>query len=164
MIYTTWILVSVCILIGIIGAIVPALPGVGLVALAILAHKIVMPEILSWWVVGACIFLAILATILDWLSGALGAKWFGATKWGGFGALIGGIVGIIFGLPGVLLGSVAGALIGEIIFAGRDLLQSSKVSVGVVVSMVVMGFVKLGFAVAMALAFIVNVAIYYWQK
>ena len=40
----------------------------------------------------------------------LGAKRMGATPWGLLGAVVGTVVGLFFGLPGLILGPAAGAI------------------------------------------------------
>ena len=77
--------------------------------------------------------LVLVERLLDFLGTMVGAKWLGATRWGIFGAVVGGIVGIFFGLPGLILGPVFGALVGEIIFARRSLRLSAKAGFGAAV-------------------------------
>jgi uncharacterized protein len=161
--YIVWTLTIICIVLGIAGTVIPVLPGPCLIALALLAHKLFLPEVLSWWVVVLCLLLAVLSVLVDWLNGALGAKWFGSTKWGMIGAIIGGAVGFLFfNFPGVLIGPLIGALLGELIFAGKSLAQSGKITFGVAVTMMLSLVVKLGLTFVMVLAFGVNVGWHYW--
>jgi uncharacterized protein YqgC (DUF456 family) len=162
--YLIWTLTVICLVLGIAGTMIPVLPGAGLIACAALAHKLLLPQILSWWVVALCILLALITMLVDWIGGAIGAKWFGSTKWGVIGALIGGLAGLFFGIPGMLIGPLVGVLLGELIFAGKTFWQSGKITVGVAVTMVLSVFVKLGLALVMVLAFGINVAWYYWNR
>jgi uncharacterized protein YqgC (DUF456 family) len=65
---------------------------------------------------------------MDLLAGALGAKRVGASPQAVWGALLGTLVGFFFGLPGVLLGPFAGAVLGEL-SAGNSVLRSTQVGV-----------------------------------
>lgn len=77
----------------------------------------------SLWLLGACLLLAVIGEILEFIAGMLGAKAGGASKAGTWGALIGGIVGAILGtavfaiigsLIGAVIGSFLGAVVGEL--------------------------------------------------
>lgn len=72
----------------------------------------------GWWLLGACLALATLGEILEFVAGALGAKKAGSSRRGMWGAIIGGIVGGILGvaIPVPVVGSLIGAVIGT--FAG----------------------------------------------
>jgi uncharacterized protein YqgC (DUF456 family) len=63
----------------------------------------------------------------------MGAKYFGSTKWGIWGALLGGILGIFFVPIGIFLGPVIGALAAEMIIAKRQLKPAAKSTWGTVV-------------------------------
>lgn len=56
---------------------------------------------------------AVVASLIDNVTGALGARYGGATRWGVIGALVGAIAGLPFGLPGVILGPLVGAVVLE---------------------------------------------------
>ena len=59
--------------------------------------------------------LMVLALGVDLLSGSVGAKWFGASRWGALGGIMGAVVGMFFGLPGIFVGPVVGVLVGELL-------------------------------------------------
>jgi uncharacterized protein YqgC (DUF456 family) len=69
--------------------------------------------------------LTILAQLLDLVSGAVGAKYFGATRWGAIGGILGAIVGLFFGVIGIFVGPLVGALAGELL-GGRGILPAGK--------------------------------------
>ncbi|MEI6535555.1 MAG: DUF456 domain-containing protein, partial [Verrucomicrobiaceae bacterium] len=77
------------------------------------------------WTLGGLVVLTILSYIVDFVSGAIGAKRFGATRWGAIGGIVGAIAGIFFGLPGIILGPLAGVLAGELL-GGKGLLPAGK--------------------------------------
>jgi uncharacterized protein len=58
--------------------------------------------------------LAALALLLDFLAGLLGARRVAASTAALWGAAIGTVAGLFFGLPGLLLGPFIGAVAGEL--------------------------------------------------
>jgi hypothetical protein len=95
---------------GIAGLVVPALPG----ALFLLLGVVVIAwaegfERIGWPTIVIAAILAVLMTIVDWVASLLGARKMGASAWGLAGATIGLVVGLFFGLPGILLGPPVGA-------------------------------------------------------
>lgn len=118
-----WTASFVLMFLGLCGAIFPVLPDSLLIlAGAYLQHFTVhgLHEV-GWWTLGLLTALCILAHILDFVAGAMGARRFGASRWGAFGGIVGGLVGLAFFPIGLFLGPVVGALCAEIIFAGRSL-------------------------------------------
>ena len=110
-----WLLAAVLVLAGLLGLILPALPGAPLLFAGLLVAAWV--EDFSYVgggtlaVLGA---LALLTYAVDFAASALGAKRFGASNRAIVGAAIGALVGIFFGLPGILLGPFVGAVLGEL--------------------------------------------------
>ncbi len=120
---TLWWTVSlVLIALGLLGAVFPVLPDSLLIlAGAFLHHFTIRPDhTVGWWTLGILMALCIAAHIVDFVAGAVGARRFGASKWGAFGGFVGAIVGLFFFPVGLFLGPVLGALCAEIVFAGRS--------------------------------------------
>ena len=95
----------IAIVVGILGTIYPALPGLGLMFGG--AWLLGYAGDYQVFGSGTLTFLAIVAvfgTAMDYVAGALGAKYTGASKTAVWGAFIGGIVGAFFSIPGLLLG------------------------------------------------------------
>jgi uncharacterized protein YqgC (DUF456 family) len=118
-----WITLLV-ILVGLLGSVLPALPGVPLIFAAALVYAYVT----DFDVVGAPVLVllglfALLAFAADFVSTAYGARRFGASNWGTVGGAIGGLVGALAGTlffgVGALFGLLAGAIGG--VFAGEYL-------------------------------------------
>lgn len=59
--------------------------------------------------------LTALAYLLEYAGGALGAKKFGGSAWAVVGALVGAVVGLFFGPPGLVIGPILGAVAGELL-------------------------------------------------
>ena len=110
-----FILSAVLIIVGIIGAVVPALPGppLGYVGLLLLQLTDKVQFSTSFLVVWGIVVLAV--TILDYLLPIWTTKKVGGSKAGINGSIIGMVVGIIFTPIGMILGTLLGAIIGEII-------------------------------------------------
>ena len=114
-------------LIGLIGAIVPALPGIPLIfgGLWLIAWTDGYRHLGGWWLAGIAA-VGLVGLALDLLAGALGAKRVGASSRAVWGALAGTLIGLFFGLPGLLLGPFMGAVAGELA-AGNSMLRSTRV-------------------------------------
>ena len=132
---------------GIVGCIVPFVPGPPLSYLSLL--------VLSWahrWEPFSLRFLLImglvtvLLTVLDYVIPAGGAKKYGASKAGIWGSLFGMPLGLFFFPPwGILIGGIAGAFGGELI-AGKEGKAALRASWGVFIGYVAGTALKLAFS------------------
>jgi uncharacterized protein len=130
-----WLVVGTLLFLGLAGTIVPFLPGTPLIVAGALVYAIVT----GWTPVGAgrLVILAALAAVglvLQHMSGALGARRAGGSRWAVLGAIVGGVVGLFFGVPGLLLGPPLGAIAAEII-RGGDLSASVRAGVATFIGM-----------------------------
>ncbi len=126
-----WLFAIVLMAIGLIGTVLPAVPGAIIILAAAVIHQIMLgsEKSLGWWNIAALVLLTLMSYALEFVSGYFGAKRFGATKWGAFGALIGAIVGLFFSLPGLIIGPVVGAIAGELV-AGKRLVSAGRAGWG----------------------------------
>lgn len=123
------ILALVCAAIGIVGCVVPVLPGVPIVYLGILlCHWQGADFSTTNLVVWAVIALGV--TLLDNFLPAMMTKRFGGSKAASRGSLLGVLVGMFFGPLGILLGPFLGALIGELTHDGSNSARAFKVAFG----------------------------------
>jgi uncharacterized protein len=144
-----WTLAIVLVAVGVAGAVLPALPGVPLVFLGLwLAAWIDGYQKVSVLTLVVLGLLAILAMLLDFMAGALGAKRVGASRQAITGAVLGSVVGMFFGLPGLLIGPFAGALVGEL-SAQSSLEQATRVGVAAWVGFVLGTLAKLALSLTM---------------
>ena len=115
----TWsiILCSILMFAGLLGAVLPFLPGVPLAWLGLFIYALVTDfENISVTVVVIFFVLTMFTLILDFVAPMLGAKKYRASKYGVIGAFIGFIAGIfVLGFWGIILGPLAGAFLGELI-------------------------------------------------
>jgi len=122
-----WSLTVVLMLAGLAGTVVPLVPGTVLILAGAVLHRVGLgPEhSVGWITLTVLTGLMLLSQALDFLSGTLGAKYFGATRWGLIGGIVGGVVGLFFNLPGLILGPLVGVLLGELV-GGQKLIPATK--------------------------------------
>jgi uncharacterized protein YqgC (DUF456 family) len=124
-----WLLSGALILLGLAGIVLPALPGTLLVLAGIvLGAWIDGFTRVGWAAVSTVTALAVLAWLMDFIAGLLGAKGAGASRQALIGAAIGTVAGIFMGLVGVLFLPLVGAAAGEFI-ARREHGRALKVGV-----------------------------------
>ena len=102
-------LVTVCLLVaGMIGCVLPVLPGHLIILIGVIAYRLMLgaESGLHWWSFAILVVLMAISQTFEMLSGAAGSKWFGGTRWGAIGAVVGQHRGDVF--PAVRL--VAGAV------------------------------------------------------
>ena len=150
-----WILCATLILAGLAGTVLPVLPGTILVLGGI---------VLGAWIddfsrvgmstVVVVSVLALMAWILEYLAGLMGAKKAGASKQALLGATVRTVLGLFMGVVGVLFLPLVGATVGEYL-AQKDQKRAVKVGiatwVGIMVGLiakVVLAFVMVGIFVA----------------
>ena len=93
-----WVLAFVLILVGLIGTLLPVMPGALLVFLGMFAGAWADDfSRVGWAVLGVLAILTVLFYVLDFLAGAYGARRLGASRWGVVGAILGALVGMFFG-------------------------------------------------------------------
>ncbi|MBD2211014.1 DUF456 family protein [Calothrix sp. FACHB-156] len=159
-----WLLIAVMV-VGVIGAVVPAIPGTSLILVAIIIWGVVSSSFVAIKIPLIVTVIVLLLSIgVDFLAGYIGAKQAGASKWGQIGAFVGlllGFFGLLPALPfggpllGILMGPLLGAIIGEYIYQ-RQLGVAIKAGIGIVVGTVVGNLLQGILAIAAVVVFIVN--------
>ena len=112
--FLLWILAILLIIVGMVGALVPVLPGTVLVFAGL---------VLAAWADGFAhvgiptlvilLLLTIVVYVIDFLASVYGVERMGASRRAIGGAAVGTVVGLFFGIPGLLLGPFLGAVLGE---------------------------------------------------
>lgn len=146
----TWALLAlsaVLVAVGLVGMLLPVIPGAPVLlaglALAAWAEDFAFVGYGTLTVLG---LLALLSYAVDFGAGIFGARRFGATRRGMLGAALGALIGLFFGIPGIVLGPFAGAVLGEL-SGQRRLQEAGRAGVGASLGLV------LGAAAKLALAF-----------
>jgi uncharacterized protein YqgC (DUF456 family) len=158
-----WFLVAVM-LVGVIGSVVPLLPGPSLVVGAIVLWGFFngFSSVGISLVVGVVVLLLCIG--IDLLAGYLGAQKAGASQWGQIGAFVGFVVGILGLLPalpvggpliGMFVGPLLGAIIGEYLYC-RNFKVALKAGIGIVVGTIVGRLLQAVLALATMIIFLVT--------
>ena len=154
---TGFLLALVVMLLGLVGAVVPGLPGPPLIFAAALAHRIYFGDRgVAWWVVIAMGFLTGGSMVLDFAATSIGARRFGATWRGILGAGLGALFGLFMFPPfGLILGPLVGAVIAELL-GGREWKSAGKAGVGALLGLFAGTAAKVAACLAMIVLFALN--------
>ena len=133
----------VCGVIGVLGAVLPILPGpalsfAGMVVAYFAAGDEINQRMLWIWGI-----IAVVVTILDYILPGYFSKLFGGTKAGITGATVGVFAGLLLGPIGIVIGPFAGAVIGELLHERQNLDRAIKVGFGSLLSFLVGSGIKL---------------------
>jgi uncharacterized protein len=138
-----WIVAIALMAIGLVGTVLPALPGVVLVlAGAILGAWIDNFTRVPMWVVILLGILAVIAWVTDYAATLMGAKKAGASTLALVGAALGTILGIFTGFIGLLFMPLAGAALGQYL-SERDSKNAAKVGIATWLGLLVGTVVKI---------------------
>lgn len=151
-----WLLCVVLTLTGLAGLLLPLLPGAPLLFLGLLCGA--WAEGFKYVGIGTLSILALLTLltyVVEFIAQALGARTFGGSKRAMAGAVVGGLVGLMFGPPGIILGPFVGAVLGELSLQ-RTLDQASRAGFGTVVGLAIGLAGKFAIGIAMVGLFLVQ--------
>jgi uncharacterized protein YqgC (DUF456 family) len=114
------VLGTICIIVGILGSLLPVLPGppisyAGLLLLHFTRFAQFGTRFLLMFGV-----LTVVVAVLDYVVPVWGTKKFGGSRYGTWGAAIGVLIGIFFGPPGIIIGPFLGAVLGEILYGKKS--------------------------------------------
>jgi uncharacterized protein YqgC (DUF456 family) len=172
-------LTLVLMVVGLVGSVVPGLPGVTLIFLSALLYALLT----DFQTVGAAVLVllfifAAVAFVADFIATSYGARRFGASNWGTVGGAVGGIAGALLGalllgigsLFGLLLGTIAGVFIGEYLKRNRhgdpedqspaqaDWHRASRAAGGVIIGYLASAFVQGLLGLASVIVFVLAVS------
>jgi hypothetical protein len=151
-----WALAALFIVAGFAGLILPMIPGIPLVfaGLVLLAWAENFAYV-GWVTLTLLGVLALASYGVDFLATALGAKKFGASPRAIWGAAAGTLIGLFFGLPGLILGPFLGAVTGE--FSGKSSLRAAAhAGVGATLGLLFGALLKIALAFAMVGVFVLD--------
>jgi uncharacterized protein YqgC (DUF456 family) len=151
-----WVLAVALIVIGVIGTFLPVLPGALLVfGGMLLAAWIDGFQRVGWITLVVLGVLTLLVFIVDIVSSLLGAKRVGASKLAIIGAAIGTVVGMFFGLVGIVIAPFIGAVVGEVMARGQ-LAPAARVGIGTWLGLLVGTLAKFALVLAMVGVFVAS--------
>lgn len=162
-----WLVIAVM-LVGVVGAIIPGLPGTSLILLAIAVWYIATGFAGVGWPLIAIFSILILSAVVDFLATYWGPQRLGASKWAQYGAMAGlalGIFGLLPALPlggplfGILIGPILGAFFGEFLYRrdtqlGERTKLSLKACLGVIVGSIVGNLIEALLAIVAVVIFV----------
>jgi uncharacterized protein len=153
-----WLFTVVLFAIGLIGSVIPILPGTTIILAAAVIHRTMLgaEKSISWPVLSVLILLTLASYGFDFLGSYFGAKYFGATKWGALGAIVGAVIGLFFGILGLFIAPIVGALTGEFI-AGKRMIDAGRAGWGTLLGNLGAMVGKLLIALGMIAVFLVSV-------
>jgi len=154
-IFLFWTVAMLLVFAGLVGLLFPAVPGAPLIFAGLLLAA--WAEGFKYVGLGTIIVIAVIALLtmgVDLWATMFGAKKFGASKRAVIGALLGTVVGLFLGFPGVVFGPFIGAVIGELL-AQKNLRQASRAGIGATLGIVLGAALKLALAFAMVGIFFV---------
>lgn len=147
-----YVLAALMVVVGIIGTILPALPGVPLVfAGLLLAAWTDGFDKVGWMPLIILGVLTVLSLVVDFWATAKGAKRVGASRMAVIGSMLGMLAGLLLGPFGIFMGAFAGAVAGELLhrrsLGQGDIGAAAKIGIGTWLGIV------LGMALKLALVF-----------
>ena len=144
--------------IGLVGSVLPGLPGTPLVLAAAVLHRLYFGAAsVGNLVLALLVGLALLALLLDYLGSLVGARKLGATWRGVIGAVLGAVCGLMAGPVGLVVGPFLGATALELA-SGREFKEAAKAGLGAFLGLLAGAVGKVACCVAMIGLFTVNVA------
>jgi uncharacterized protein YqgC (DUF456 family) len=144
-----WTLAILLMLVGALGIVLPALPGIPLMFAGMVVAAAIDDFLRIGWITLTVLgFLTLISVIVEFAASALGAKNVGASKRAITGALLGTVVGLFFGIPGLIFGPFVGALIAELTVHGR-LDQAGRVGVATWIGLIFGTLAKIAIAFTM---------------
>lgn len=144
------------VLTGIVGSVLPGLPGPILIFVAGCFEWWFLPAFVSPWTLVALAVLSAISFAADWAFVAVGAKVFGGSRWSWAGAPVGALIGLPFGLAGMLVGAVLGAAVAEAVFAGRKAPDALKAGLGAALGVLAGTAGRVMISLAMAFLLLAN--------
>ena len=149
-----WVVAIFLIVLGLVGTVVPVLPGVPVTFFGmLLAAWNTGFEPIGWGTIGVLGALTVIAVLIDFLASAFGAKRLGASGRAFWGATLGALIGMFFGLIGIIIGPFIGAVTAEL-STGSGARQAGRSGYGVWLGMIVGTAAKLGIVFLMIGIFI----------
>lgn len=155
-----WLVTACLLLAGAVGCVLPVLPGHLILIIAAVGHRLMLGAEgsgLQWWSFLILALFAAVSQTFEMVSGAAGTRWFGGTRWGALGALVGSIVGMFFMPFGLLVGPLVGAMVCEIGFARKETRPAVISGVGSVVGTLAGMGIKIVIGVLMIAWFFLDV-------
>ena len=132
-----------CMITGLFGSFLPALPGpsISWVGLLLLYFTTAVPA--NYWILGITLLITVIISVLDYVIPSKGTQKFGGSSYGIWGTNIGLLVGILAPVPfGFLIGPFVGAFIGELIHDSKSHKRAFKAATGSLLGLLASSFMN----------------------
>jgi len=152
-----FIIALLIMIVGLAGNLLPGIPGAPLVLAGAILHRLYFGQAsVSNLALVILVLITGAAVALDYLATAIGAKRFGATWRGAVGAAVGGLIGLFFSIPGIILGPFIGATLLEM-GGGQQFKPAAKAGAGAMVGLLIGAVGKLSLSATMIGLFVLNI-------
>lgn len=153
---TIMIIALVLMILGVIGSVLPVMPGPIFSFIGLILLYFGKPDSISIFSLAVFGILTVILIVADYVAPILGAKFSGASKCGLVGAILGCLIGIVFLPPiGMFIGAFVGAVIGEMA-EGKNSMGALKAGIGTLLGSV--------FTIVLQIVFSLSAAIYFFIK
>jgi uncharacterized protein YqgC (DUF456 family) len=153
-----WVVGGILVAVGLVGILLPALPGHVLIFAGLLLAA--WAENFTRVGIGTLVLIGVIGAAsygVDLVAAAFGTRRLGASRRAMVGAGLGTIAGLFFGIPGIIFGPFVGAVVGELT-AHRDLARAGKAGVAAWIGFAIGTAVKVGIAFLMIAIFLAAIA------
>lgn len=145
-------------LVGIVGSVLPVLPGTPISWSGLIVLHLAPSIPFNWTIIIITGVIAITIYVMDYIIPSIGTKKFGGSKAGAYGTFIGLIVGIFTPLPfAILIGPFLGALVGEMVFNKTEGPKAFKAAFGSFLGFLASTFMKFVFTFSFLLYYLYKV-------
>lgn len=145
----------VLITVGLIGCVIPGLPGAPIAYISLILLQFAEQSPFSWLFMISWLLIVIAVTLLDFYVPAWGTKKFGGSKYGSWGSIIGLIIGLLFPPWGILIGPFLGAYLGELI-GGKHNTEALKAGFGAFIGFVAGTLMKIVVTITIGVYFTIE--------
>lgn len=152
-----WSLTVLLLAAGLVGSVLPLIPGTTLILLGALLQQWLLPGTLSWTAVGWIAAFWALSIIGDIVCTLLGTRLLGGSKWGMAGASGGALAGMFFSLPALIVGTILGAMAAEKLGAKRSDTDALRSGAGAALGFLLGTVLRVACAIAMIGIYVVAV-------
>jgi len=151
-----WTVAIVFMFVGLVGSVLPLLPGTTLILVGALLQKWLLPDTLTWLAIAWIAVFWLVSVGADIACTIIGTRLFGGSKWGMAGATGGAVVGAFVSVPALLLGTILGAVVAEKWLGKRTGEQALRAGAGAAVGFMLSIFARLGCAVIMIALYVIS--------
>ncbi|WP_291116554.1 DUF456 domain-containing protein [Flavobacterium sp. UBA6135] len=158
--YALLLIAFILMIVGILGSILPVLPGPPISWVGLLLLYLTKAVPMNYTVLGVTLAIALVVGILDYVIPAKGTKRFGGSKYGIWGTNIGLVIGILAPIPfGFIIGPFVGAFVGELLNDSKDSKKAFKAATGSFMGFLASTFMKFVISVIFLGIFLVK----FWE-